>query len=93
MKIIKTKQSAVTPAPALVDGSDVRILMQESRISERFEEVGIHNLFILNIIFHLIFAAVPLLVMIIAKLMVSANTTKSSTEEYVNKALEGVLDN
>lgn len=69
------------------------MLMQESVISERFRDIGIHNLFILNIIFHILFAAIPLIVMIIAKLMVKANTTKSSTEDYVGKALEGVLDN
>lgn len=96
VKIIKTQQSVANAAPALVaktETPEARILLQDTMISERFEEVGIHKMFILNIIFHFVFAAIPLIVMIIAKLMVSANTTKTSTEEYVGKALQGVLDN
>lgn len=70
-----------------------RRLAEEIVLAERYTNVGINNIMIVNMIFHLAIFGVAIILMMILKLVISAHSTKGGDSDVVKKAFEGIEQN
>lgn len=72
-----------------------RLLSDEdgTKLDERYLNVGINNILIVNMIFHIAICTVAIIMMFILKLVISAHSTKGTINNIVEKAMKGTDKN
>jgi hypothetical protein len=65
-----------------------RILQEEDVLAFRYQNVGINEVLMVNMIFHITIFVVSFLLMMILKLVISAHTSKGGNTDIIQKALE-----